>query len=123
MTTFLPSVKPVSLKPWRSQDSGPAPPLPRGRRRAAEKADDRDDPSARLRARHGGPGDRSGAQQQKIAPSHAPPHLKAPRDLKYRLASGWSPVYPCHVPAREMRQHPIGTGPFKFVDFKPNEAL
>jgi len=31
------------------------------------------------------------------------------------LASGFSPVYPCHVPPREMRQHPIGTGPFKFV--------
>ncbi len=39
------------------------------------------------------------------------------------LASGWSPVYPCHVPAREMRQHPIGTGPFKFVEFKPNEYI
>ena len=23
---------------------------------------------------------------------------------------------------REMRQHPIGTGPFKFVEFKPNES-
>src|ERR1700746_393862 len=22
-----------------------------------------------------------------------------------------------------MRQHPIGTGPFKFVDFKPNEYI
>src|SRR2546430_7473607 len=39
------------------------------------------------------------------------------------LASGWAPVYPCHVPAREMRQHPIGTGPFKFVEFKPNEYI
>jgi peptide/nickel transport system substrate-binding protein len=39
------------------------------------------------------------------------------------LASGWSPVYPCHVPARDMRQHPIGTGPFKFVEFKPNEHI
>src|SRR5437773_11502663 len=26
------------------------------------------------------------------------------------LASGWSPVYPCHVPSREMRQRPVGTG-------------
>src|SRR5438874_1317420 len=26
-------------------------------------------------------------------------------------------------PAREMRQHPIGTGPFKFVEFKPNEYI
>jgi len=37
------------------------------------------------------------------------------------LASGMSPVYPCHVPPREMRTHPIGTGPFKFAEFKPNE--
>jgi len=39
------------------------------------------------------------------------------------LASGWAPVYPCHVPARDMRTHPIGTGPFKFVEFKPNEVI
>ncbi len=39
------------------------------------------------------------------------------------LASGMSPVYPCHVPAAQMRQHPIGTGPFKFVEFKPNELI
>ncbi len=39
------------------------------------------------------------------------------------LASGWSPVYPCHVPPAQMRQHPIGTGPFKFVAFKPNESI
>ena len=39
------------------------------------------------------------------------------------LASGFSPVYPCHVAAREMRSHPIGTGPFKFVEFKPNESI
>jgi peptide/nickel transport system substrate-binding protein len=39
------------------------------------------------------------------------------------LASGWSPVYPCHVPPARMRQDPIGTGPFKFVEFKPNESI
>jgi peptide/nickel transport system substrate-binding protein len=39
------------------------------------------------------------------------------------LASGYSPVYPCHVPPQEMRQHPIGTGPFKFVAYKPNESI
>src|SRR3954451_10154435 len=39
------------------------------------------------------------------------------------LASGWSPVYPCHVPTRDMRQHPIGTGPFKFVEVKPEEQI
>ena len=39
------------------------------------------------------------------------------------LAAGMSPVYPCHVPPAQMRQHPIGTGPFKFVEFKPNEHI
>src|SRR5712672_4895 len=39
------------------------------------------------------------------------------------LASGDSPVYPCHVSPRDMRSHPIGTGPFKFVEFKPNEVV
>jgi peptide/nickel transport system substrate-binding protein len=51
-------------------------------------------------------------------------HLKRPQpSFIALLASGWSPVYPCHVPPREMRQHPIGTGPFKFVEFKPNERI
>src|ERR1044071_4193764 len=36
---------------------------------------------------------------------------------------GFTPIYPCHVPARDMRQKPIGTGPFKFVEFKPNEYI
>src|SRR5437868_8702323 len=39
------------------------------------------------------------------------------------LASGYSPIYPCHVSPRDMRTHPIGTGPFKFVAFKPNERI
>jgi peptide/nickel transport system substrate-binding protein len=39
------------------------------------------------------------------------------------LASGFPPVYPCHVSPRDMRSHPIGTGPFKFVEFKPNELI
>ena len=39
------------------------------------------------------------------------------------LASGWSPVYPCHVQPRDMRTRPIGTGPFKFVEFRPNEVI
>ena len=51
-------------------------------------------------------------------------HLKRPQpaflDL---LASGFSPVYPCHVSPAQMRQHPIGTGPFKFLEFKPNEYI
>ncbi len=39
------------------------------------------------------------------------------------LASGFSVVYPCHVPARDMRQHPIGTGPFKLIEFKPRVSV
>ena len=39
------------------------------------------------------------------------------------LASGWSPVYPCHVSPRDMRTRPIGTGPFKLVEFKSNEVI
>jgi peptide/nickel transport system substrate-binding protein len=39
------------------------------------------------------------------------------------LASGWAPIYPCHVGPSGMRQHPIGTGPFKFVEFRPNELI
>ncbi len=51
-------------------------------------------------------------------------HLKRPQPaLLALLASGWAPIYPCHVPARDMRQHPIGTGPFKFVEFKANEYI
>ena len=50
--------------------------------------------------------------------------LKRPQPaLLALLASGFSPVYPCHVSAAQMRQHPIGTGPFKFVEFKPNERI
>jgi peptide/nickel transport system substrate-binding protein len=50
--------------------------------------------------------------------------LKRPQpSLLTLLASGWSPIYPCHVPARAMRNHPIGTGPFKFVEFKPNVSI
>src|SRR5688572_12122811 len=39
------------------------------------------------------------------------------------LASGYSPVYPCHVPQRDMRTKPIGTGPFKFVEYKRGESI
>ena len=51
-------------------------------------------------------------------------HLKRPQpSLVAMLATGWTPIYPCHVPPAQMRQHPIGTGPFKFVEFKPNESI
>jgi len=51
-------------------------------------------------------------------------HLQRPQPaLLALLASGYSPVYPCHVPPRDMRSHPIGSGPFKFVEFKPNDSI
>jgi peptide/nickel transport system substrate-binding protein len=50
--------------------------------------------------------------------------LKRPQPaLLTLLASGWAPIYPCHVSPRDMRSRPIGTGPFKFVEFKPNEVI
>lgn len=49
-------------------------------------------------------------------------HLKEPQpSLLAFLAAGWSAIYPCHVPPAQMRRHPIGTGPFKFVELKSNE--
>ncbi|TMJ44500.1 MAG: peptide ABC transporter substrate-binding protein, partial [Alphaproteobacteria bacterium] len=39
------------------------------------------------------------------------------------LATGWTPIYPCHVSPRDMRTKPIGTGPFKFVEFQPNQVI
>src|SRR4029077_7759140 len=51
-------------------------------------------------------------------------HLRRPQPaLVTLLASGYSPIYPCHVPPRELRSHPVGTGTFKFVEFKPNERI
>jgi peptide/nickel transport system substrate-binding protein len=51
-------------------------------------------------------------------------HLKRPQPaFLMLLASGFSAIYPCHVPPAQMRQHPIGTGPFRFVEFKPNEDI
>jgi peptide/nickel transport system substrate-binding protein len=39
------------------------------------------------------------------------------------LASNLSPVYPCHVSAKDMRTKPIGTGPFKLVSFDSNRSI
>ena len=51
-------------------------------------------------------------------------HLKRPQPaFLMALAGGYSAIYPCHVTPRDMRSHPIGTGPFKFVEFKPNEYI
>jgi len=51
-------------------------------------------------------------------------HLQRPQPAFIALlASGYSPIYPCHVSPRDMRSKPVGTGPFKFVEFKPNERI
>ena len=51
-------------------------------------------------------------------------HLtKKQPSLVAMLASGLAPIYPCHVSARDMRTKPVGTGPFKFVEFKSNESI
>jgi peptide/nickel transport system substrate-binding protein len=51
-------------------------------------------------------------------------HLERPQpSFISLLAAAMSPVYPCHVPGRDMRAKPIGTGPFKVVEFKSNELV
>ena len=51
-------------------------------------------------------------------------NLKRPQPaLLALLASGYTPVYPCHVSPADMRTRPIGTGPFRFVEFKTNESI
>ena len=40
-----------------------------------------------------------------------------------QIAGGVGPVYPCHVSPEKMRRQPIGTGPFKFVDYKANQYI
>ncbi len=39
------------------------------------------------------------------------------------FAGGWSPVYPCHVDGRQMRQKPIGTGPFMVSSFEQGKMI
>ncbi len=59
----------------------------------------------------------NGPQEVAFTLGHPQPSLLA------LLASGYSPMYPCHVSARDMRVQPIGTGPFRFVEFKQNEII
>ena len=51
-------------------------------------------------------------------------HLLRPQpSFPMTLATGFTPIYPCHVPPAQMRRAPIGTGPFRFVAFQPNESI
>lgn len=50
--------------------------------------------------------------------------LKEPQpSFLVMLSSGYTPIYPCHVSPRDMRSKPIGTGPFRFVEFRRNEVI
>jgi peptide/nickel transport system substrate-binding protein len=51
-------------------------------------------------------------------------HLKRPQPaLLTLLASGYSPIYPCHVSPAQMRQHPIRHRSFQFCRIQPNEYI
>jgi peptide/nickel transport system substrate-binding protein len=51
-------------------------------------------------------------------------YLKRPQPaFPMLLGGGVSAVYPCHVPPEVMRRKPVGTGPFRFVDFKANQIV
>jgi peptide/nickel transport system substrate-binding protein len=43
--------------------------------------------------------------------------------LPVLLASAFSVVYPCHVPQATMRTRPVGTGPFKLVEFNRGASI
>src|SRR5436190_688360 len=51
-------------------------------------------------------------------------NLKRPQPaLLALLASGYTPVYPCHVSPGDMRTKPVGTGPFKDVKAQAPNAV
>jgi peptide/nickel transport system substrate-binding protein len=51
-------------------------------------------------------------------------HLERPQpSMLALLASGFGVIYPCHIEAKDQRLKPIGTGPFKFVEFRSNELV
>jgi len=43
--------------------------------------------------------------------------------LLMMLASGYSPVYPAHVPVAQLRTQCVGTGPFRVKEYRPGEVL
>jgi len=48
---------------------------------------------------------------------------KAQPSLLPMLASGYSPVYPAHVPLAEFKNKCVGTGPFKLKENRPGELV
>ncbi len=50
--------------------------------------------------------------------------LKRPQpSLLLMLASGYSPIYPAHIPPAELRTRCVGTGPFKLKEYRPGELI
>ena len=50
--------------------------------------------------------------------------LKRPQPaLLMMLASGYSPVYPAHIPPADLRTRCVGTGPFKLKEYRPSELI
>ncbi len=50
--------------------------------------------------------------------------MKRPQpSLLLMLASGYSPVYPAHVPLADLRQTCVGTGPFKFKEYVRGQTI
>src|SRR5258706_9718984 len=50
--------------------------------------------------------------------------LKRPQpSLLLMLASGYSPVYPAHVPPADLRQRCVGTGPFKLKEYARGQMV
>lgn len=50
--------------------------------------------------------------------------LKAPQpSFLALLASGYTPIYPCHVEQKQMRVNPVGTGPFKVSEIKRGDSI
>jgi peptide/nickel transport system substrate-binding protein len=51
-------------------------------------------------------------------------HLKRPQpSLLMMFASGYSPVYPAHVPVNDFRSKCVGTGPYKLKEWKKGEFI
>src|SRR5207237_5983631 len=51
-------------------------------------------------------------------------HLKQPQPaLISLLASGYSPIYSCHVSARDLRSHQIRTARFQFAECEENQSI
>jgi peptide/nickel transport system substrate-binding protein len=50
--------------------------------------------------------------------------LRRPQpSLLMMVASGYSPIYPAHVPPAALRAKCIGTGPFRFKEYTPGQVI